>query len=65
MQVTYQDKLTAASLVLQGSLVGRDATHVQLSLKGRQKRIRRTRVLEVRLPPSLFEDDDPEIHKLR
>eukprot|EP01039_Chlorochromonas_danica_P010669 gene10669-11836_t len=48
-----------------GSLVSRDDECLRLSRKGRPVVLQRSAVLEVRLHPPLFEEDDPEIHKLR
>ncbi len=50
---------------IEGTLVGRDDTHIRLSLKGRIVRIQRNQVVEVRLPKPKFENDDYEIRKLQ
>lgn len=48
-----------------GSLVSRDDECLRLSRKGRPLVLLRSAIVEVRLLPPQFEEDDPEIHKLR
>jgi ribosome maturation factor RimP len=47
-----------------GTLVGRDAEFVTISIKGRKMNIPRTIITEVHLPKSKIEPTDEEMHKL-